>query len=54
MRGKPSRPVINNDAFRDSIERSSLLSAYFVDVSQSVQLYNSDLSRILKNEGGSF
>ena len=38
---------VNNDAFRDSIEKSSLLSVDFVDVSQSVELYNSELSRIL-------
>ena len=38
---------VNNDAFRDNIEKSLLLSAAFVDVSQSVDLYNSELSRIL-------
>ena len=39
--------LINSDAFRDSIEKSSFLKADFVEVSQSVELYNSELLSIL-------
>ena len=39
--------LINSDAFRDSIEKSSLLKVDFVDLPQSVELYNSELLSIL-------
>ena len=40
---------IDSDAFRDSIENSSLLKVDLVDMSQSVELYNSD-SRIAQSQ----
>ena len=51
MKGKPSHLITLNLSTmmhsRDSIEKSSLLFADFVDMSQSVELYNTELLRIL-------
>ena len=37
----------DSDVFRDSIEKSSLLKVDLMEISQSVVLYNSELSNIL-------